>query len=416
MGLPAVGVPVPLPPHHGGGPTIPIASRPPAWQVPPPGHHPHPPPMMMMQQQPLMPHHPPPPPPVRMYCNPHPRAPPIPATAIASKHMSPRDISYVVHSMMKPLLSAGVSPSDYDVQFFLRQSGAAAVAPVGAGDPGKKKDEGWVDQIESRHLKSKEWSSSQKVLGHVAKSNVARPRALISTSAASLAPEDDEGGNNPGEQRQRASLWRSRIYCDQAYQAYFAVLANWRGEKSASSLEVQTQYRRLFKCLGIAPAAASAAGAADAAEGKENTYQVADKAPLQRLLKLEKGRVLVARILEQAVLPPSAMQTLLPALLEALLSTPPAPPSAKNAASHQAIDDRLFLALTRVIQTLPTLETLLDCMKASSQPAALASTLRMQCVHAVLQRGSAETPRMSPSEQEQWSAAEADFLNFLSGS
>jgi hypothetical protein len=319
----------------------------------------------------------------------------------------------VVHSMMKPLLLAGVSPSDYDVQYFLRQSGAAAVAPVGAGgDPSKKKEDGWVDQIESRQLKAKEWSTSQKVLGHVAKSNVARPRALISTSAASLAPDDEGDNNNPGEHRQRASLWRSRIYCDQAYQAYFAVLANWRGEKSASSLEVQTQYRRLFKCLGIVPV-----GPADAAEGKENTYQVADKAPLQRLLKLEKGRVLVARILEQAVLPPSAMQTLLPALLEALLSTTPAAPSGgKASASQQAVDDRLFLALTRVIQTLPTLETLLDCMKSASQPAALASTLRMQCVHSVLQRGSAEKARMSPREQEQWSAAEADFLNFLSSS
>jgi hypothetical protein len=251
------------------------------------------------------------------------------------------------------------------------------------------------------------------VLGHVAKTNVARPRALISTSTAGLAPADE----NAGEQRQRASLWRARIYCDQAYQAYFSVLGNWRGTTPASSLEVQTQYRRLFKCLGISPATTVKGAAPDAepSEGKENRYQVGDKIPLQLLLKLEKGRILVARILEQAVLPPNAMQAWLPALLEVLLSAFPAASPALASPSQHAIDDRIFAALTRVVQTLPTLATLPDCIKAANQESALVSTIRMQCVHAILQRGSAEKSRMNPGEQEQWNEAEANFMKLLSG-
>jgi hypothetical protein len=265
--------------------------------------------------------------------------------------------------------------------------------------------------MESRHAKSKEWSTSHAALGHVAKTNVARPRALISTSTAALAPADESAG----EQRQRASLWRARIYCDQAYQAYFAVLGNWRGTTPGSSLEIQTQYRKLFKCLGISPAAAAMTADAESSDGKEKRYKVGDKTPLQLLLKLEKGRVLIARILEQAVLPPNAMQTLLPALLDHLLSASPAASSASASPLQQAIDDRIFLVLTRVVQTLPELDTLPDCINAANQEAALVSTFRMQCVHAILQRGAAEKSRMSPSDQQRWNAAEADFVKFLSG-
>jgi hypothetical protein len=101
------------------------------------------------------------------------------------------------------------------------------------------------------------------------------------------------------------------------------------------------------------------------------------------------------------------MQALLPTLLDLLLSTSPT--------SQQAIDNRIFLALTRVVQTLPELDTLPDCIKAANQEAALVSTFRMQCVHAILQRGSAEKSRMSPGDQERWTAAEEDFMKLLSG-
>ena len=45
---------------------------------------------------------------------------------------------------------------------------------------------------------------------------------------------------------------------------------------------------------------------------------VQDSAALQLLLKLHKGKVLVARVLEQALLPPNAVQVLLPAILQVL--------------------------------------------------------------------------------------------------
>ena len=425
---------MPMPPHLGPGmpnlppppgPGMPMGGRPPAWQgPPPPGGPPH---------QPFMgaPPPPPPPPPPRVFCNPHPSAPSVPSSVLASRHMSSRDISYVVHSMMKPLLLAGVAPTDYDVQYYLRLRGAASGAPVG-GDGNEDgsnttKDAVWVQQIHSRSLKSKEWSTTHAVLGHVAKSNVARPRALISTGTATTGRGADDDNNNDddaekeaGDQRQRASLWRARIYCDQAYQAYFAVLANWRDPSSASSHVVQAQYRKLFKCLGVSPATTAAStlegGGTAATDNKENRYQVVDPTPLQLLLKLEKGRVLVARILEQAVLPPTAMQTLLPALLQVLLSPPtPASTTKSMPPSPSAVDDRLFLALTRVVQTLPTLDTMVECLQAAGHGEALESTCRMQCVHTLLQRGAAERSGWEPAQQERWDIAEANLLQLLSG-
>ena len=59
-------------------------------------------------------------------------------------------------------------------------------------------------------------------LGYVAKSNVTRPRALIATPQPTPKKEDTE------EKKQRANLWKARVYCDQAYQSYQKVIDIWR--------------------------------------------------------------------------------------------------------------------------------------------------------------------------------------------
>jgi hypothetical protein len=328
-------------------------------------------------------HVPPMPPPMRVYCNPHPSAPPIPAAALESSLMKSRDIAYVIHSILKPILSEGVSESDYDIQFLRRLSGRQ----VNHANPKHLKDV--QGEITSRATKSKEWSSEKGVLGLVAKTNVARPRALIATPVST--------GEQDTEQKQRASLWKARIYCDQAYQSYQSVVEIWRSAPpGAVPPQVQLHLMKLMKCFGITLS--------------DKEYKV-DQDALKLLMKLSKGRSLLARVLEQALLPPHAVQALLPSVLEVLLSSS----TRKN--GEDIADDRLFRAIAMVVPRVNLASAaLLESTKTvlANGKAALASTARMECLHALLQKGAivfAQEP--SVDLKAEWGNAEKDFMVFL---
>jgi hypothetical protein len=385
-----------MPPHGGmppqGAMSIPMGVVP-QQQMPPPNMMQQMPPHMAHQQVPVAMPAPmggpawqtqtAPRAPMRVFCNPHPGAPPIPATALESKCMSARDIAYVVHSILKPVLAEGVSENDYYIQFLRRVGGPQA----NPSNPKQPKD--MNEEMVSRAKKAKEWSNEHAILGHVAKANVARPRALIATPVAST--EQDT------EQKNRASLWKARIYCDQAYQSYQTVVDIWRtAPPGAVPPQVQLHLMKLMKCMGITMV--------------DKEYQV-DEEAMKMLVKLSKGRTLFARILEEALLPPNAVQALLPSALGVLMSTP--------ARKDDITDDRLFRAITRVIQRLNLAgATLLACVDSvkSNGKAALSSTARMECVHTLLQKGSAVASQ-DPSEElrVEWGKAETEFMNILQG-
>lgn len=356
-----------MPPHMAHVPVaMPAPMGGPAWQT-----------------APRAPMPPPTPPPMRVFCNPHPGAPPIPATALETKFMNARDIAYVIHSILKPVLAEGVSENDYYIQF-LRRVGGPHANPL---KPKQPKD--MNEEMVSRAKKAKEWSNEHAILGHVAKANVARPRALIATPVAST--EQDT------EQKSRASLWKARIYCDQAYQSYQTVVDIWRtAPPGAVPPQVQLHLMKLMKCMGITMV--------------DKEYQV-DEEALKILVKLSKGRTLFARILEEALLPPNAVQILLPSALGVLMSAP--------ARKDDMTDDRLFRAITRVGQRLNLASaTLLACVNSvkSNGKSALSSTARMECVHTLLQKGSAVASQ-DPSEElrVEWGKAETEFMNSLQG-
>jgi len=116
---------------------------------------------------------------------------------------------------------------------------------------------------------------------------------------------------------------------------------------------------------------------------------------------------LLSRVLEQALLPPNSVQTMLPVALQVLYQ-----------AKNEAADDRLFGAMASVIQTLPNLsgETILQMVQVikSHSQAALQITSRMQCVHALLHRGGA-VAKNDAEFAVPWKQAEADFMNILAG-
>ncbi|GKY97745.1 hypothetical protein MPSEU_000732700 [Mayamaea pseudoterrestris] len=320
----------------------------------------------------------------RIYCNPHPKAPPISAQQLASKYMTARDISYVVHSMLKALLSAPTDhEADYQYQLLCRTGLSPPIQHAQQPDAYKNKAD-ILEELLSRQKKAQEWSSEKHTLGHVLKTNALRPRALIAPTVASVSVDHDSSN------KQRASLWKARIYCDQAYQAYANVLECWRtaAPGQVPAFTVQVHLERLLKCFGMTSATE------------------VDAAPLALLLKLRKGRVLVTRVLEQALVPPVAVRTLLPLLLQTLMATPPPK-------DDIASDDRLCLALARVLATVPELTThdLVNSARAVLRHGSLAlsSESRMHCVHALLQRGSVS------QQTEEWSQVEAEFMQLLGG-
>ena len=352
-------------------------------------------------------------PPRPVYCNPHPRAPPVPATALASKYMTSRDIGYVVHGILRHLQTAGASSiDDYDVQYWVRRNGKAAEQAVVQRSTTKKTASNEnVSTDKEREQKAKEWSSAQKTLGHVAKASVSRPRALLAQPVPEILTSESS--------KQRAVLWKARIYVDQAYQAFMKVIDLLKTSPPGQVPPVQPYLRKLLKCMGLQKTkdGEQQQQAQQQQADHHQEYVVVDEQAMKLLLKLDKGKILMSRVLEQALLPPKAVQTALPVLLRVLCENPPTrtPPSSSVAVDDPA-DSRLFGILARIIQTLPQLstESLLEALEAVEQQsaAALSTTARMQCAHALLQRGG----RVAANDkdfQEKWSKMEDTFLQIL---
>jgi hypothetical protein len=389
-------MPMPPPPSAAVPVAVPVANaNRTAWQTPQRAAMPmqmQAMPNMPMQQQQQQ---------TRVYCNPHPKAPPIPAQQLESRYMKSRDINYVIHSILRPVLTAGMSESDYDIQFLQRRGADAAAAQTPKQKENAAKEQ--RDKLKAGGGESK-WSSENAVLGRVAKTNVARPRALLATGTVPVTADDDAagGGGANVENKQRASLWKARIYCDQAYQAYQAVVESWRSATPGHvPPSVQPHLIKLMKCLGITKTA-------DVAD-----YQVDSSLALQLLLKLDKGRVLLSRVLEQALLPPNAVQTLLPVILNVLYT-------ATKKGADDPVDDRLFDAITGVIQTLPGLSGTIALLSVKTiqqhSGTALVSTSRMQCVHSLLQRGGDVAAKSGDANlQQEWNRTETEFMNVLAG-
>jgi hypothetical protein len=227
----------------------------------------------------------------RIYANPHPTAEPVPAAKIPSRHMTPRDLCYVVHSILKPILTQNAdAASTYHLEYWLRHHPAAP--HVRTAHPGAAAGNSTTleDQMASRSAKATEWSKENKVLGTTAKTVVTRPRALIAVhNKLHDGDDDDDGDENEtskkNSQKQRAALWKARVRIDQGY-ACFTQLQH----SAAARI-------KLLKCFGV-----------------QNGTIVA---PIfHGVLKLAKGRTLLARTLEQY--PEVIPMFLLPATLTVL--------------------------------------------------------------------------------------------------
>jgi len=318
-------------------------------------------------------------PPTRpIFANVHPNAPPVPARALVSSLMTSRDLAYVIHAMLKPVLMMGTSTSDYHMKLLQRQAGPTKATP-------NKKEK--LDNIMSaRAKKTAEWKDTKKILGSNSRSDITRPRALIATPT--LVSDEDF------EQKSRASLWKARLFIDQGYYAMNTLVEVWQQHAPGSAMptEVHTHLLKLLKCLGMSV--------------KEGVYSIEPEKALKPILKMTKGQIFIARLLEQALLPPKAVVVLLPHALEV---------SVASGTPNDMADSRLFGGYARVISSIPLDgETLLECIQKVQTKEALQSQSRMECVHALLRVGSMRGAQDPNGFGQMWNDAETAFLQLLS--
>jgi hypothetical protein len=402
MSSPTIPIAVPM--------AVPLPRTGPAWQTPPP----------QPQQQ------------WRVFANPHPSAPPIPATALASSKMTARDISFVVHAMLKPILLAenNNEMSLYHLQYWTRHHPVKPPMPKQSSNSTNNNSDAVVvddessstsllkQELLSRQKKAQAWKDEKRVLGLTAKTNFARPRALISVQSQH---EDDADADNihtsqDEKKQQRAAVWKARIYVDQGYQALAQVVELWSQQQQHGNASVpasvQPHLVKLYKCLGVTVVTSEA--------GSAPSYTV-NVEVLKLLVKLNKGKVLLARTLEMALLPPSLIHVLMPVCIEVLCRTP----SSSSPENGDPGDDRVFGAWTGIVNMLSPKDeqdaaslatSLLEAVTAvqRNSESALASTARMLLVHSLLQRGTSFAAT-NPEFLTQWQPREDAFLQILAG-
>lgn len=412
----------------------PIRSPGPVWQSPP-----------MPQPQP---------PQQLIFANPHPAAPPIPATQLQSRYMKARDISYIVHAILRPILTAETegNMSTYHLQYWTRHH------PVKPPTPNRinqtNKEGRLVKEFANRYKISQEWSESNQTLGSTIKTNVARPRALIAftdkTKTKTTTTSSDQE-NSPANsmnvsvtqlQQQRATLWKSRIYCDQAYQSLQIVTDILQKAPHTRPNQLHANMIRLFKCLGVTPVEMKDNNNEQEEEIGQRQYVVENPSALELLLYLPKGQILLARVLEQAILPPAVVAVIMPVALTILFHTTTTTnhlnkTSTTTSAMVGKVDDllsdvRVFAAWTMILHQMPYRwegATILQSLPQSAM--ALQTTARMQCTHALLQKGNLLAQQQQQQTHDnnditttttignnfvmEWKQKEEEFVKLLAG-
>lgn len=505
---PPVKVGPPLPP--GGfptvGPTIPTQLPNPQMQMQVPHMNPTgPPPFLQpnipgppMPPQPL----PLPPQPARFYFHhPHPTSPPVPAAQVASSLMSARDLSYVIHSILRPLHVLHTDPQeDYyflergrKLRLMMQNMGMGMNMGVGIGvnvgiggmpisqavktslpvpkegseddDTAKKPKKGkknkdpqmppkkarvlealFREKVETR---AKEWKDKSQVLGHVVKSNVHRPRALLDLSFSEDAKNEDanskdenigkkdpldmENGSEEDQETTRALLWKARKLMDVGY-----------------SYWLKEDFKQLNDML--------LAKEQTKPEDEEKELQVIDTyVNLSVLLTLPKGRDLLSRCLEyqrapmghpnnytdlsvlmnfesvvtqKYVITPMQLLEILPALFANLFAHP---------AGVKFGEDRLLYVIISYIiaivddfsqdnpvmvdignKLIASLKTVMQLSKSQTQSAntntlkkMLESRARAEVMHALVTKGT-EICEHSEALGNEWKIVEEEFINMLS--
>ena len=297
----------------------------------------------------------------------------------------------------------------------------------------QKMEDEFRETVEKR---ADEWTKEKQTLGKVAKVNVKRPRALLSTTTAlamsSTADEskiDDPDDGYTEEDRQRMILWAARVSIDKGYQAYLNLVELRRllqsrpgdalsnGEESVVNRreellkDVQENVDKLHGAFGLKKAG----------DGVECEDKI-----LGRTLTLPKGRMLLSRVIDEGILPHPSACKVLPSAIKVVFASAS---TADLSAAPPAGEDRLLRSLTGLVKTTqPSVDphNLLSCLDSTinaedvingekrSMKAVLSSKRTLtELLFAVFSRGGEVCIGGFLAE---WKDKESKFLSILSAS
>ncbi|KAJ0399530.1 hypothetical protein ATCC90586_001570 [Pythium insidiosum] len=455
---------MPPPPHgvhpHPHGPPPPRPHHMPPHQPPYPPHG-HmgprgPPPMPHMRGQ-----HPPPPPPIP-YGMP-PGAPwahvsaaaPVPV-APRFRMMTPRDIQFVAQQQMKFVRCSDPFSDDYYFHNFVqKRTRAPSPSPAPSAIPGRGLPlPSWklehvksVDpRDQSRAAKSREWETENHVLGRNNQRSLYRPRQLLNLSEGDGDSDEsnkDEAVPEAAESTAEAPtmvvktkeavfstpLWTKRHEIDRGLQCLLS-LQDARHLLDARGINVQ-QFHAMDpsqmdpalatlreKTTRLLLELASSLGVV-VAQDPTTHAATCDLEQLHRMLSLPKGKRLVSRALP--LLHPSARFTLLPHLIDAVLSAAAVRQLATLPRDQAEEEERLCQALVLMLlyhPPAPSASVLADSLSRVMTDHDLA-TLRVllynrsraEALQALLQRGgSAVGGDVSDAVRQQWHQAQEKFV------
>jgi len=379
--------------------------------------------------------------------NPSPSAPPIPANAIQCTSMTSRDLCYVLHSMMRPILSFTSVLDAYNADYYrwsyddrksrnlLFLGGAPPSANNNLPNPVWKETKVKAQKMEDKfretvEKRADEWGKEKQALGRIVKVNVKRPRALLSTTALTSTAESrvDTSETDTEEDRQRTVLWAARVAIDKGYQAYLNLIELRRLLQSrpgdALNGEDSVINRREELLKDVEENVSKLQGAFGLKKG-DSGINCNDKI-LARTLTLPKGRMLLSRVIDEGILPHPSACKVLPNAIKVVFESAS---TADLSAAPPAGEDRLLRSLTGLVKTTqPSVDptNLLACLSSTinaenvinGEKRTMKSVLTskrtlMELLYAIFSRGGEVCVG---GFQAEWKDKESKFLAILSAS
>lgn len=292
-------------------------------------------------------------------------------------------------------------------------------APIGIK---KKLEQAEIRRTNNLEKRAKKWEGEEKVLGHISKSNVSKPRALLAIptmkqESADLAEE---------EEKLRNELWAARVLIDKGMLALLDLQELQRiikdnrvnpDKKESLMRGVRTHIKILESCVGITEDVQEAGENKEGEEVGQPTKSF-DANTLASVLKLPKGMQLVARTIETGILPHASAVTILPSALAELLSEKREESWAANKVN---MEERLLNAFERGIVTISQPEIPGSVLKnivrsvcaqhegeSTMKDAIATGRRRAEIMHTIMKRGG----EVCEGDQE-WESLEEGFIIML---
>jgi hypothetical protein len=371
-----------------------------------------------------------------------------------TKYMSSSDIRFVVNKVLQPVETNDPYAEDfYNIQFNIKKNQKLRDDAMRESKPvppmihiplptWKETKERIKLQIEvtrqAFHKKAKDWEEKEMVLGHCVRSNITKPKELLSVPTLSEL-DFDENDENEYKTPFSTRLWSIRLSVQQGFQALYTVQELHHllaspiiAASPASMVEIQKEVENamvlLSQSVGI----------------RTNPVRVADFSldggHVGAMLQTPKGKKLIGQSLKHLL--PEHRWALVPIVLTKLLQVVPA---AGAVSENHAVEQKLLQTIVEFFQfsyqyqidqqkTMPANNTapftnillinLRVCIKSvlvtqmekkQLRQALVSDRSRAQIMHMIVQIGDRVAAVADRQLAEEWAHTREAFMSMLDG-